>query len=186
MDNDGKLQGNLAECTNAHLGSVTLLLQGAAIGSAGLLRKNACICMMRLLGTDALDPKQKKAITRSPWYKTVAEELLLALVQNGSEDAEVHYSASILSALLCISPPYKWLPSVFNSQVLTAAIGILKTTQHITIGTINFFLELLQKGFLTHEQIEVLRDSYQVKVLRLTCFSCLLSIPQLELHHLLY
>lgn len=135
--------------------------------------------MMRLLGTAALDTKQMEAITRSPWYKTVAEELLLALHQDGAEDAEVHFSASTLSALLCISPPYKWLPSVFNSQILTAAIDSFKTTQHITIGTITFFLELLKKGFLTYEQVEVLRNSYQVKDLRLTCF----SFPQLEPHH---
>lgn len=165
MECDGKLQMTLAECSENHLRSVTLVLQGAALGSAGLLRKNACICMIRLFATTVLNLKQKEAITRSPWYKTVAEELLLSLahVQVNITENEVHYSASILSALLCISPPYKWLPSVFNSQVLTAAIDSFKTTQHVTVGTVDFFLELLKGGFLDREQVDVLRDLYQVR-----------------------
>jgi hypothetical protein len=153
-----------------HLKSVILILQGAALGSDGLLKKNACICMMRLLAMSCLNLKQKEAIARSPWYKTVAEELLISLAQtqvNVTEKEEIHYSASMLSAILCVSPPYNWLPTVFNPQILTAAVESFRATQHVTVGTVDFSRGLLQRGFLNHGQVEIFRDIYQVRTFSL-------------------
>ncbi|KAG0610836.1 hypothetical protein M758_7G095500 [Ceratodon purpureus] len=165
-DSDGKFefQGSLAECSVGYLRSVVLVLQGAAIGSNGLLRKNACICMIRLLATTFLNPKQQEAIARGPWYKKVAEELMLSLAQtevNVMEKEEIHYSASMLSAMLCISPPYNWLQAVFNPEVLAAAVESFRANQHVTVGTVDFFLGLLKGGFLNHGQVEILRDIHQ-------------------------
>ena len=165
-ESNGKFQGNLAELSMSHLKSVTLILQGAALGNDGLLRKNACICMMRLLAMTFLDRQRMEAIARSPWYKTVAEELLLSVAHaqvKVMDKEESHYSASMLSVILCISPPYSWLPAVFNPQVLTAAVESLRETQHVSVGTVDFFLELLKRGFLNHGQVEILRDLYQAR-----------------------
>uniref|UniRef100_A0A7I4AVU4 Uncharacterized protein n=1 Tax=Physcomitrium patens TaxID=3218 RepID=A0A7I4AVU4_PHYPA len=160
--NNGKMHGDLAECSLNHLRSVTLILQGTASGGDGLLRKNACICLMRLLEMTSLNMKQK-AVRRSPWYKVVAQELLLPLA-NGQVDVvkteEIYYSPPILTTILCVSPPNKWLPSVFSSKVLGAVIQNFKNTQYITVETVELFLELLKRGFLEHEQVETLRALY--------------------------
>lgn len=55
----------------------------------------------------------------------------------------------------------EWLPSVFNSQVLAAAVESFKTIQHATVVTLDFFLELLQRGFIDREQVEMLRATFQ-------------------------
>lgn len=192
-ETNGKLQENLAECSVNHQRSVMIILQGVAIESDGLLKKNACICMMKLLATNVLNPKQREAITRSPWYKTVADELLLSLarVQVGvTENEGAGFLASILSAILCVSPQYKWVPSVFNPEILTAVVEKFKTTQHITVGTVDFTLELLKRGFFDREQVQTLRDLYQARTsiihesislgIRLACLSCLLFLLKLK------
>lgn len=136
----------------------------------GLLRENMGLCISRLLITNRFNPQQKKAVERSYWYKLVAEKSLESITPSSQAELtskEENYSCTyVLLAILQASPPYSWVPLVFNSQAVAAIIASTRSSVSVPVVTVCLFVELLKGSLLDRQQVETMCDLFQARFIQ--------------------
>lgn len=161
---------NLCESPVRYLEAVSLIMQGAFLSGNELLRENMGFCISRFLMTNRFNPQQKKAVGRSSWYKLVAEESLESLTSSSKAELtskEENYSrAYVLLAILKASPPYSWVPLVFNSEAVAAIIASTRSSVSVPVVTVCLFVELLEGSLLDRQQVETMRDLFQARFIQ--------------------
>lgn len=156
---------SLLEGSESYLKTVTMILQGASLGKDDLTQANASFCLTKLLTTTCFTSRQKDAVQRSAWFHLLAVKLLENL---GSPDGvistttEIGHSASVLLAILQVSPPYAWLHSAFNTETITNVIRSTQRLQEVGIVFVCLFTTLLESGFLEGNQVKLMQDVFQV------------------------
>jgi hypothetical protein len=161
---------NLYESPVRYLEAVSLIMQGAFLSGNGLLRENMGLCISRLLITNRFNPQQKKAVERSYWYKLVAEKSLESITPSSQAELtskEENYACTyVLLAILQASPPYSWVPLVFNSQAVAAIIASTRSSVIVPVVTVCLFVELLKGSLLDLQQVETMCDLFQARFIQ--------------------